>query len=88
MSNQAANNSRYMYNVMVLNEANAVFDTANEALRFAMHHVYLGPNGFAQAEKGLENGEKFSYCYGFASVDIVPVRKRTVGQHEAQHGTH
>ena len=74
--------SRYMYNVMVEGSALAVFDTADEALRFAMHKVYLGPDGFNQARATLERGEETRYAYGFSTVHIVPVKKRAIATTE------
>ena len=69
---------QFMYNVMVEGKANAVFDTADESLRFAMHHVYITPNRLEQARTTLERGEPFRYGYGFSSVDILPIKKRTI----------
>lgn len=68
----------YMFNVEVEGKANAVFDTADEALRFAMHHVYLSNGTLQQAIDTLNQGQLFMYSYGFSGVNIVPVTKRRV----------
>jgi len=70
-----------MYNVMVENKANGVFDTANDAMQWAMSYAYLGlrvaitPIWHDGMQK-LERGEEFRYAYGFTTVHIVPVAKR------------
>ena len=66
----------YMFNVEVEGKANAVFDTADEAVRYAMHHVYLQAHEFQSAVDTLNRGHVFMYSYGFAGVNIVPVAKR------------
>lgn len=76
---------QYMYNVLVEGKASAVFDTADESLRFAMHHTYLTTNGLEQARTALERGERFVYGYGFSSVDIVPVKKRAIAKATGTH---
>ena len=70
--------SQYMFNVVVEGKANAVFDTADEALRFAMHHVYLSNSKTQQAKSILNQGQVFGYSYGFSSVNIAPIAKRKV----------
>lgn len=74
--------AEYMYNVMAEGKANAVFDAADEALRFSMHHVYLATRHFEPARAALERGEDFFYAYGFATVHIVPVKKRALTKEE------
>jgi len=74
----------YMYNVMAEGKASAVFDTADESLRFAMHHVYLDRRHFDTARAVLERGEEFRYAYGFATAHIVPVKKRTIAKAEGR----
>lgn len=69
---------QYMYNVMVEGKAIAVCDTADEALRFSMHHVYLAHHHFDPAREKLERGEEFRYAYGFSTVHIAPVAKRVM----------
>jgi hypothetical protein len=66
----------YMFNVEVEGKANAVFDTADEAVRFSMHHVYLSSGRTQQAIDTLNQGQVFMYSYGFSGVNIVPVAKR------------
>ena len=67
----------YMFNVEIEGKANAVFDTADEAVRFAMHHIYLSREKSSEAIDVLNQGQVFMYCYGFAGVNIVPVAKRS-----------
>ena len=67
---------QYMYNVMVANKALAVFDTADEALRFAMHNIFIGTNDLEHARHAIENGHDWRYAYGFSDLHIVPVAKR------------
>ena len=45
----------YMFNVEVEGKANAVFDTADEAVRYAMHHVYLQAHEFQSAVDTLNS---------------------------------
>lgn len=66
----------YIFNVEVEGKASAVFDTADEALRFSMHHVYLSSGRFQEAVDTLNQGQCFMYSYGFGGVNIVPVAKR------------
>jgi hypothetical protein len=61
------------FQVQVENKATQDFDTADEALRWAMGHVYLSPIRFEDGKDLLNSGRVFSYCYGFAGVDIVPI---------------
>ena len=68
----------YMFNVEVEGKANAVFDTADEAVRFSMHHVYLSSKKTQEAIDTLNQGQVFQYTYGFAGVNIVPVAKRKI----------
>lgn len=68
--------AEFMFNVVAEGKANAVLDTADEALRFAMHHVYLSPSVMDGAKQLLEQGEPYSYAYGFTGVSITPVAKR------------
>lgn len=70
--------AEYMFNVDVEGKANAVFDTADEAVRYSMHHVYLSAAKFQEAVDTLNQGQVFMYSYGFAGVNIVPVAKRRV----------
>jgi len=65
-----------MYNVMVENKANGVFDTANDAMQWAMSYAYLGLQSLRYSIQKLERGEEFRYAYGFTTVHIVPVAKR------------
>ena len=65
-----------MYNVMVENKANGVFDTANDAMQWAMSYAYLGLQSLRYGMQKLERGEEFRYAYGFTTVHIVPVAKR------------
>jgi hypothetical protein len=67
-----------MFSVAVEGKANAVFDTADEALRFSMGHVYLSPSAMDGAKQLLERGEPYSYAYGFAVARITPVAKNSV----------
>lgn len=69
--------TQYIFNVVAEGKANAVFDTADEALRFAMHHVYLSPSVMDGAKQLLEQGEPYSYAYGFTGVSITPVAKKS-----------
>ena len=66
----------YMFNVEVEGKANAVFDTADDAVRFAMRYVFLSAGRIQEAIDTLNQGQVFQYCYGFAGVNIVPVAKR------------
>ena len=68
----------YMFNVEVEGKANAVFDTADEAVRFSMHHVYLSSGKTQEAIDTLNQGQVFQYGYEFAGVNIVPVAKRKI----------
>ena len=68
----------YMFNLMVEGKANEVYDTADEAVRMAMHHVYLSPPRFQEAVDTLKQGQVFTYSYGFSWVDIIPVAKRRI----------
>lgn len=68
----------YTFNVEVEGKANAVFDTANEAVRFSMHHVYLSSGKTQEAIDTLNQGQVFQYGYEFAGVNIVPVAKRKI----------
>ena len=61
---------KYMFNVEVEGKANAVFDTADEAVRFAMHHVYLGYVNFQIAIDTLNQGQVYMYSYGFSAVNM------------------
>jgi hypothetical protein len=61
------------FQVQVENKATQDFDTADEALRWAMGHVYLSPNAMIQGKEVLNAGSVYRYCYGFCSVNIVPV---------------
>lgn len=65
-----------MFNVTVEGKTSAVFDTADEAVRYAMHHVYLAPYRFQEVVDTLNQGQVFKYCYGFNEAHIVPVAKR------------
>ena len=65
-----------MYNVMVENKANGVFDTANDAMQWAKSYAYLGLQSLRYGIQKLERGEEFRYAYGFTTVHIVPVSKR------------
>lgn len=68
--------AEFMFNVVAEGRANAVFDTADEALRFAMHHVYLSQSVMDGAKQLLEQGEPYSYADGFMGVSITPVAKK------------
>lgn len=68
--------TQYTFNVVAEGKANAVFDTADEALRFAIHQVYLSPSVMDGAKQLLEQGEPYSYAYGFTGVSITPVAKK------------
>jgi hypothetical protein len=68
----------FMFSVAAKGKANAVFDTADEALRFSMGHVYLSPSAMDGAKQLLERGEPYSYAYGFAVASITPVAKNPV----------
>lgn len=68
--------TQFMFNVVAEGKANAVFDTADEALRFAMHNVYLSPSAMDGAKQLLEQGEPYSYAYGFTGISITPIAKK------------
>jgi hypothetical protein len=68
----------FMFSVAVDGKANAVFDTADEALRFSTGHVYLSPSAMDGAKQLLERGEPYSYAYGFTVAGITPVAKNPV----------
>lgn len=68
----------YMFNVEIEGKTNAVFDTADQAVRYAMSYVYMTPTWFQQAVDMLNQGQVFRYGYGFSVVNIVPVAKRRV----------
>lgn len=70
--------SKFMFNVVAEGKANAVFDTADEALRFAMGQVYLSPSVMDGAKQLLERGEPYAYAYGFTGVNVTPVAKKPV----------
>ena len=63
---------RVRFNVDIEGHSRSEFDSADEALRFAMGHVYLSPSDFESGREILASGRVFSYCYGFSGVNIVP----------------
>ena len=65
-----------MFNVEVEGKANAIFDTADEAVRFAMNHVYLSSGLKQQAIDTLNQGQSYMFSYGFSGVNIIPIAKR------------
>lgn len=74
--------TEFMYNVVVegKGQANQVFDSADEALRYAMHFTYLPFSNLGTATAMLKQGQEVSYSYGFSSVHIVPVSKRKLSK--------
>ena len=67
--------SEYYFNVNC-DKANGVFDTADEALKFATHHVWMSPNNIPLAKDLISEGSIYRYAYEFCGCEIIPVAKR------------
>ena len=70
----------YYYNVQIENRAQAVKDTAEEALDYGMRAVYLSHERAVDVLALLKAGQVASWQYGFTGVDIIPVRRRPLSR--------
>jgi len=60
------------FRVDVENQPRRIINGADEAIRYASRHVYLGPSETSKFREYLERGQPVAWAYGFTSVEIAP----------------